>query len=757
LIAFRVPLLILAAAIAVAGYGSSRRLDFNRSVEAVFAPDDPLLVVYRKLRRTFGGNEVVMAVYQDDDLLASDGSGIERLRQLSTKIASLPGVDFTLSLDQPLGDAIVQRDNQLAERSRQILEGYTHGADGRTAAVICVLVPASEADVPRRQTIDGIRRILADKPSGMITGEPVMIVDGFRYVERDGLRLSWATTVLLSLVILISFRSIRWVVIPILVVQLATLLTRATIHWSGLQLTMVSSTFTAIITVIGIASVVHIIVRFREGRSLGLSPREALLRAGERLATPIVLAIVTDAVGFSALGLSRVGPIRDFGWMMALGAAMVVVAIALVVPGAALIGRLDTDPKPVWGEKRLGAGLARLIGWIEHRPAAVGIVTALLVGLAFIGAFQVEIETDFTKNFRSDTSIVRAYRFVESNLGGAGVWDVVLPAPQTLDWAFLRRVRRLETRLRNEVSVPSAGGGSQPGLTKVLSLADLVVALSPIDLESLRYEQAQDAALFAVIANISKTMPDLIRVLHAEDRGHPGHYCLRIMLRSKERQPAANKRTIIDQVTQIVCQEFPAEGDSTGGEVGGYFVLLTSLVDSILRDQWLTFGAATVGIGLTMVLAFGSPVLALVALVPNALPILAVTGLVGWVGVIFTDVKINMGAAMIAAVSIGLSIDSSIHYICAFQHARRAGQNVHQAIASVQQSVGRAVVFSTVGLIVGFAVLCSSQFVPTIYFGALVSLTMLGGMAGNLVVLPLLLRLVVKDRSQQTMQAGTGQ
>jgi predicted RND superfamily exporter protein len=109
-------------------------------------------------------------------------------------------------------------------------------------------------------------------------------------------------------------------------------------------------------------------------------------------------------------------------------------------------------------------------------------------------------------------------------------------------------------------------------------------------------------------------------------------------------------------------------------------------------------------------------------------------GLLGWLGL-----KINMGAAMIAAVSMGLSVDSSIHYIVSYRRARVAGKSVRESLEEVQSRVGRAMVLSTLALIVGFAVLCTSEFIPTVYFGALVSLAMLGGLAGNLVILPLLL------------------
>jgi predicted RND superfamily exporter protein len=140
-----------------------------------------------------------------------------------------------------------------------------------------------------------------------------------------------------------------------------------------------------------------------------------------------------------------------------------------------------------------------------------------------------------------------------------------------------------------------------------------------------------------------------------------------------------------------------------------------------------------------MWIAFRDLRLALIALLPNLLPILIVMGMMGWLRVLaFPNLKVNIGAAMIAAVSMGLSIDSSIHYILSFQRARRE-TGFTDALVQVQRNVGRALVLSTISLIVGFTVLATSQFLPTVYFGALVSLAMLGGLLGNLVVLPTLM------------------
>jgi predicted RND superfamily exporter protein len=145
--------------------------------------------------------------------------------------------------------------------------------------------------------------------------------------------------------------------------------------------------------------------------------------------------------------------------------------------------------------------------------------------------------------------------------------------------------------------------------------------------------------------------------------------------------------------------------------------------------------------------AFRSFKLAVVALLPNLLPLFVVMGTMGWQSAsVWPELKVNMGAAMIAAVSMGLAVDSSTHYIMAFQHLRTAGMTLREAFHATHQSAGRAMTFSTLALMVGFSALCWSEFVPTVYFGALMCLSMLGGLLGNLVLLPLLLSLVERDR-----------
>jgi predicted RND superfamily exporter protein len=534
------------------------------------------------------------------------------------------------------------------------------------------------------------------------------------------------------------------------------------------------------VTVVGVATVVHIIVWFRDARQHGLAPRRAMLYTLRLLAVPVILACATDAVGFGSLMLSDVGPVYDFGLMMAIGSLVVIAATALLVPGLALWGRWDADPKRTWGERGLDHSLGRLVNVLLARPRTVGFIALLLSGATILGALRLQVETDFTRNFRADSAIVQSYNLVETRLGGAGVWDAIVPAPAELDDAYLAQLGRLSKRLREDVVVVNEAGHTEPGITKVLTIADpleamklgeLVEVIEPeellkganvppaiaktasfLGLKSVirgTPPEVLDAILLSIpvprrIELLRQVNPGLIDSLSGVDPVDSRPYA-RVMLRARERQDARQKQDIIEQTRRIVALEFP--GRETGptpashdafpvppGEVTGFYVLLTSLIDSLIKDQWTTFGAATLGIGLMMLVAFRSLRLAVIALIPNALPILMVTGLLGWAGL-----KINMGAAMIAAVSMGLSIDSSIHYLTSYLRARRAGNSTAEALHAAHQTVGRAMIFSTLALVIGFTVLCTSQFVPTIYFGVLVSLAMLGGLAGNLIVLPLLL------------------
>ena len=736
LIAGRYLILLAVVLWAVGSYWLIPAIEFDRSIENMFPPQSEVLLSYQRLKRTFGGNEIVLAVYHDADLFAADGTGVARVAALHQHLAAVAGVKAVLSIDQPLPGDLIVGSTPLAKQTRELFSGYTHSADGQTVALACLLYPPDETTVGRQQTIDEIRLALDELPEelrpGYLTGEPIMVVDGFRYVEADGRRLGVGSTILLGLTIVVCFRSLRWVVIPIAVVQLTLLSTQAALSLARIELSMVSSMLTAVVMVVGVATMVHVLVRFAELRTAGLDPLTAIRDTLRQLAPAIAWSCLTDAAGFAALTISDVGPVQDFGVMMAIGSLMVLVSVFALVPGLTTLGRFDVDPHAPWGEAILVDQLQALLAFVRRRPWVVLGSLATICVVAITGIGQLQVETDFTRNFRRDSDITMSYQFVEQNLGGAGICDIVIPAPAKLDWAFLQRVRQLGLQLS-----PSATDRQTElrSITKAFSVADAIVELSPVELSN-KPRLVQDSLVFSGLTAMRGWMPEFFGTLYGVDPQNGQHY-VRLMLRVHERQTAAEKQRLIAQVRQMVTAEFP------DAEVTGYFVLLSHLIDTVLADQWRTFALALVSIGLLMTIAFRDRRLALVALIPNTFPVLVVLGTMGWLSrFVWPELRINMGTAMIAAVSMGLSIDSSIHYILGFKQALQQGLDFDRALQQIQRRIGKSMVLSTIALTVGFTVLATSRFVPTVYFGTLVTLAMLGGLVGNLIGLPLLMSLV---------------
>ena len=719
LIKFRWPLLVIALLLAVLSVRPALQLRYDRSIERMFAANDPVLPSFRKLQRTLGGGELLLVTYHDPQLMSEQG--FARLRKVESRIEQVPGVALVVSLPS-LPGANVLDGSKVGQQLRKVFVGYTHNEAADAAGLLCLLARDQDAVTRRPKTIATIQEITGSLPQGFVIGEPVLVEEGLGLLQSDGRRLmTWSTVLLLS-VVAISFRSVRWVIIPLVVVQLAVLLTRSTVVLSGAHLTMVSSMLAAIITVVGVATVVHIAVRYRNARQTGLDPTEALREAIRLLAAPIFFAIATDAAGFAALTVSSVGPVREFGLMMAIGSLFVLVSVAMVVPGLALLGAQPGASSVGRTGERLEQRLTLLLMWVFTRPKLVGGVTLAVALVSLIGWSRTEVETDFTRNFRDDTQLVQAYRHVEENFGGAGVWDVMVPAPGQLRRNYLSRVLKFEERLRREV----------PQLTSVLSLADILDAAAG---GIMRRRIGADVAIVGSMALLRRQLPELVEANWNSDPENEGEYWLRVMLRANQRAPAEEKKEAIRRVRELAGQAFSAREGRPVPHVTGYYVLLSRLVSSIVRDQWTTFAVATAAIALMMLVAFRSVVLALVALIPNALAVAVVFGAMGWWGQ-----PINMGAAMIAAVSMGLSVDSSIHYVMNYQRARREGDSLMRALTAAQKTVGRAAILSTLALVVGFSTLCQSDFGPTVHFGLMVGVSMFAGLIGNIVLLPYSIR-----------------
>lgn len=774
---WRWAVLLLVIVVTVVSWPIADRLEFDQRIESLYSDGDPHLEAFSEGKRLFGGDEFAIIAWTEPGLLDENGSvsteSAKRLRGLTDKLSKVPGVQAESIQHIAKALAFPYQRAKVAELS----EGVLIGADHQTVSIVVRLLPEFESDsnarpidsqpsekplarvsaIPRGQTIALIRKIAAEQsPPAFVVGEPIQVHDMFRYVEDDGRVLFQVSLVLLSLVLFVLLRSLRWVLLPLVVVVLTIRWTATLLVLTDAKLSMVSSMMNSLVTIIGVATTTHLAVRFRDKRSAGLPRDQSLKETLQELLPPIVWTCGTTAMGFAALLSSDLTPVRSFGLMMTVATFLVLVVTAVITPASMSTFRRSTDaialkssaarrlmdmiigdPVPAPAERQLTRALTGISGWVERNPLLVTLGAFAILGVAFWGLFRLEIETDFSKNFRKSSGLAQSLRFVESRLGGAGTWEINFPAPRELNDEYLDRVRDLAARFRSEL-LAQPGQSTDGKLTKVIALTDgldLVPESIPLGFTK------KDLSLPQRMLILEKLQSDFVVSLYNEADSR-----MRIVLRSSEQQQSDSKRELIDRAQAIARETFEADAPGGGNdpdmagnstrpiEAAGLFVLLTFLIESLLRDQIVSFLIAAIGIAAMMTVAFRSWRMALVCMIPNLFPIAIVVGTMGVLGL-----PINIATAMIASVSMGLTVDNSIHYLTAYRHARNAGASRHDAVTQTQATVGRALVFANVALVIGFIVLTLSHFIPLVYFGFLVSVAMLGGLGGNLFLLPLLL------------------
>lgn len=727
-------------------YFPASKLDFEQSIESLYAKDDQHLLDYLESKRLFGGDEFVFVAYTVPGLLGEEGSRetdeLKEVRKFSQELSQVPGVntDVTQNLANALSPPklnfllrvlIRQKRDELIELSRGVLIGD----DNETTAIVLRLLPEDQSPVPRAETFKQIRELAhAHEPRAYVVGEPVQVYDMFRYVEEDGDVLFKVSLSLLAVVLLLLFRRLRWVALPLLVVICSIWWTEATLVIGNLQLSMVSSMLNSLVTIIGIATVAHVAVHFQALQRENVPRPDAIRRTMVELLPAIFWTCATTAAGFLSLLTSEIAPVRSFGIMMALGTLMVLIASTVLLPGGMSLGYLR-QPSKQSDDKGLARKLKQVAHMNERYPKRILWGSLIFVIFAAAGFSRLTIETDFSKNFRDSSEIVKALDFVETRLGGASTWEVNFPAPSQLNKEYLDRVRALAEDLQ-QVTPPD-----KTQLTKVISITDTLdfVPSKPFASDPIQSKLDQ----------IEDLQADFESSLYNPEQGR-----MRIVLRALERQSAEEKLSLIHKVDALAKKHFPgsetkeSDQDSKSvhdepGKAAGIFILLAYLIDSLLRDQLYSFLLAATSIWLIMSLAFRSLKLGLISMVPNLFPIVVVIGVMGWTGL-----TLNIGTAMIASVSMGLTTDSSIHFISSFLRARSRGASTDEALRSTQHSVGRAIIYATSALVAGFSVLTLSHFIPLIYFGALVSVAMVGGVFGDLVLMPILLRLTYPDKAE---------
>ena len=737
----RLALVVIAVVTVLLGW-SAVTLRIDPGVESMIPSGPGDLDRLHRFQSLFGSDEIVVLAFHSDRLFSRES--LERLDRLTRRVGALPYVARALSptsvrdLDgDELGPVPVYPYQQvvagtlqpraLGERlgSHPIFGGLLVAKDARTAALIVEVEEGPGNAEWRRGLVADLRRLGAEAdlgPATFVAGMPVEKADVARYVARDQAIFVPLVFLILAVMTALLYRHPVGVLVPLATVTLALVWTLGLFGLAGRALNPVTSLMTPVILVMSLEGTIQLFNQYLIARAHGSSRPAALAQAHARMRTPCFNAALTAAIGFLSLLVLPIPAIREFGLFTAIGIMLGYGHTILLTP--LLLASLPEVPPRVIRAFEAGPierGLCGVVAWVARHRATTALAIAGLLAVSVAGLLRIHVETDLVRSLRHASPLAAATRFIDANLTGVNAVEILVPAPVGPDPETLDKVARLEGAVRG-----------LPDVRKVTGLPDLLArvnrAMHRGDDAYARLPDgpAADTDIADFIEALRKEAPaDLDRFLASGAGG-------RATLRVNARVPAldtARSQALFARIRDAADRVGLADVSLTGS-----FVVFSDMSTTLVRHQVHGLAIALVLILGVMAIQFRSIRLGALCAVPNGAPVLMVYGLMGWSGI-----ALSVPTAMIASVVIGTIVDNSIYLLAPFREAFRQEASYVTALMDMVRASGRAVVFSTVTLAVGFWVGIFSAFVPTVHFAVLAGAAFLLGLISQFVLLPLVL------------------
>ncbi|MFT6093488.1 MAG: putative RND superfamily exporter protein [Pseudohongiellaceae bacterium] len=799
---FRRPLLVIALVlITAAGFGYyTQYFRLDASADSLMLEGDRDLEYSREINAIYGTSESVIIAYTPLNAPLFSRPTLERmesLRQELLDIDRVSGVDSILNvpifLDTPLTgisedyltlndaeidldvareelvtspifrEAVVSPDGETAgmlvsfeidQKARDLVDqrtalrkkeaiGTITSDESRLLAEIEVEYSQYTITTSKRQTeaIAQIRSVLENYRGDaqiFLGGAPMIADDLVTFVRGDLSSFSFGVLGFIIFALGLIFKKVRWVVLPLACCAVAGTVMVGVLGLMDWRVTVVSSNFISLLLIITISLTVHLTVRYRELRATRhFSSHDKLLQhAVLSMFKPCLYTGLTTAVAFGSLIVSGISPIISFGWMMVMGVIAALTVVFFLFP--AILTLLPVDQTKLSSDMRLNltSTLATITDKLKDK---VLYLYAVVLLLSVIGLTRLQVENSFIDYFREKTEIYQGMSLLDEKLGGTLSFDLIVDLPEeaesfddgisdSFDDGFgdasdsdaywftapkMDQVKAIHEYLQND---PQTG--------KVLSFGAVIQLAEKLN----GYEEI-DGLLWAVLySRIPEALKDTVLTPFVSIEENQ----LRFNVRVIESDPNLKRNELLQRIEKGIEQEFGFTDEQVN--VTGILVLYNNVLQSLYESQILTLGVVMLAIMLMFLLLFRSLKIAIICIIPNAIAAAFVLGIMGWLGI-----PLDIMTITIAAISVGIGVDNTIHYMHRFKREFPRFGNYRDTMFFCHNSIGRAMYFTSMTIVAGFSILALSNFIPTIVFGLLTSLAMLVALVGSLTLLPQLL------------------
>tara|TARA_B100000029_G_scaffold356088_1_gene348923 strand:+ start:1195 stop:3669 length:2475 start_codon:yes stop_codon:yes gene_type:complete len=640
-------------------------------------------------------------------------------------------------------DAAIQKRYQLRQK---LAEGGEENTEEQIVQVNSLISDLNNQEAKDRdKLITEVREILNDSSefgSLYLGGTAMIASDMMSFVKSDLNYFGVGVFVIFILTLGIVFRRLRWVALPLSCSAVVGLFVVGFLGLVDWRVTVVSSNFIALLLIISISLSIHIIVRYQEiaGREQSLSQNELVSLTIQEMFRPCLYTALTTMVAFASLSISDIKPVIEFGKMMVMGILFAFIFTFTVLPSIiSLINKLSSD-----SEKDFSKGLTlHFASYTSNNGKVVVALSSLLLIVSLIGITKLTVENRFIDYFKESTEIYQGMELLDLKLGGTAPLDIVLESPQDFvqesadfdddfedDFGFdetssngywwnIINIKRLEAVHDYMDSLPEVG--------KVLSVASGIKVA-----EELKDGEPISELDLALVKNL---LPEDIKETLLSSYISEDENQVRISSRVLETSKTLKRNDLLNEIENTLENEF---GFKKGEyRLTGLAVLYNNMLQSLFSSQIATLGVVFVVIMMMFVVLFRSLYLAVIGMIPNLLAASVVLGTMGWM-----KVPLDIMTITVAAISVGMAVDNTIHYIHRFKLEFRKTSNYEVSMKNSHNTIGRAMFYTSTTIIIGFLVLVTSNFNPTVYFGLFVSLAMFMALMGALTLLPQLLMIL---------------
>ena len=590
------------------------------------------------------------------------------------------------------------------------------------------------------QNINEIRDVISKYSENAkihLGGIPMIADDMMTFIKNDILVFGIGVFFFIIVTLWLIFRNIKWVIMPLMGCAVSVAIMTGLLGLLGWKVTVISSNFIALMLILNMAMNIHVTVRFLQIKKEypSFTNNQAVLEATNKMFLPILYTVLTTICAFLSLLFSGIKPIIDFGWMMTLGLMVSIIVTFTLLPAllSTFADNEDLDIKDSKNSKITSA----LSNFSKKYKKLIFSSAIIVVVLSVFGISKLEVENSFINYFDKDTEIYKGMKKIDDELGGTTTLDLILKFP----------IKEKKEEKDEEFSEWDDEGKEDKSkywftrnkIDKILKVHDYLDSLDEIgkvlsfgsiirvaeDLNGKPLQGLEIAVLYSKIpSEIKKDVVDpYISVENDEAR---------ISVRIKDSLKDLRRNDLINKINKELKTKVGLNEKEF--KMTGVVILFNNLLQSLFKSQILTLGVVMLGISIMFLILFRNFILSIIGVVPNFIAAFFILGIIGMLGI-----PLDMMTITIAAITIGIAVDNSIHYIYRFKEEFEKIKNYNMTVDRCHNTVGIAILNTSITIVFGFSILVLSNFIPTIYFGIFTGIAMLLALISVLTLLPSLI------------------